>query len=144
MWQYNYTAIDDSEYLKHYKYIRKEIRNGHTYYIYDDSEYKQNAEKADSARKIHDQMIKKGYTDKYGNHHFYNEFKIGKDKEHVYKIRDYTPKQSKKDIQNESTDNAAKKVYKEHDKQVKKDRLRKLHAKGLAKVSDILRRLRKD
>jgi hypothetical protein len=142
MWQYNYTAIDNSDYLKHYKYIRKEIKNGHTYYIYDDSEYKQNAEKADSARKIHNQMIKNGYTDKYGNRHIYNEFKIGKNKEDIYKTS--VPKQSKKDIQNESTDNAAKKVYKEHDKQVKKDRLRKLHAKGLAKVSDILRRLRKD
>jgi len=131
-----YLGTDVTAYLKHYKYIRKYQKNGHTYYVYDDAEsklrdkvYKNTIEKSMKSEKGY------SYTNKYGQyttHKTTNTYTIGGMKPYY--------KQSTTDKAKEAFYNS----YRKHNIQKLKDIPRKIHAKGLSFISNILRRIRGD
>jgi len=125
--------------MMHYKYLRKEIRNGHTYYIYDDSELK----RAETGAKIANKVMKKGYWD--GNTHTSSYYtKNGSRVTLSTSIGGNPRKNTKQDEQDKKNYKMAETYIKKHAKQKLKDIPRKIHAKGVAFVSRIIRFFRGD
>lgn len=117
--------------LMHYKYLRKEVRNGHTYYIYDDSEMR----KAQQAKnKAMDTYKNTKYVDKEG---WYNKgsnrWRFGGGE-----------KQTLKDKINEKRVKKASNTILSYYKQRIKDIPRKIHARGVSFVSNLIRLIRGD
>jgi len=136
-----YLGTDVTAYLKHYKYIRKYQKNGHTYYVYDDAESK-------IRDKIYNNTIEKSmksengysYTNKYGQYTTHK--RLGKTTTNT------TTLGGKSSHYRQTTADKAKETfynnYQKHKVQKLKDIPRKIHAKGLSFISNILRRIRGD
>lgn len=125
--------------LVHYKYLRKEVRNGHTYYIYDDSESKMGDKISEKANKV----LKKGYWD--GNTHtssYYN--KDGSRVTLSTSIGGSSRKNTEKDIRDQKNYKRAESFIKKHAKQKLKDIPKKIASRGVAFVSKIIRFFRGD
>ena len=137
-----YLGEDFSDGLKHYKYIRKYQKNGHTYYVYDDSEAK-NVEKKISVGLNTKFVDKNGWS-------VNSSYKTGKalgagHSETRSKILNAPQeKQKPSDIIKEKAYNKSLEKLKKHSVQKLKDIPRKIHAKGLSLVSGFLKWLRGD
>lgn len=117
--------------LVHYKYLRKEIKNGHTYYIYDDSELKKARDAKDKAMNTYKntEYVDKDRWSNKGSQRWM--FGNGKD-------------QTLKDKINERRVKKATKTITDYYKQRIKDIPRKIHARGVSFVSNIIRLFRGD
>ena len=140
-----YLGRDFSDGIYHYKYIRKEVKNGHTYYIYDESEAKAMDKLAKRAKKERADLT---YVDKRGTLHSpaYDE-----DSGRRYQIKakldkDIAKKFYKSDENIQARLNASvyNSVINRHKMQKIKDIPKKIYARGLATVSKIIKSIRKD
>ena len=131
-----YLGNDYTDGIKHYKYLYKEVRNGHNYYVYKDDEMRK-------AGRVANRQLKK-----YGNISYYN-----KRGEHVQHYPGGTTtsgpgsmyyKQSKKDAMKEKKYNKAIRTYQKHTIQKLKDVPKRIHAKGIAAVSRMIMFFRGD
>ena len=128
--------------LVHYKYLRKEIRNGHTYYIYDDSELKRAEKVNDFAKK----RLEKGYYDD-GTYtsKTYNKNGTFTTTGHSYVRLDGTVrKNSVKDRLDKKIFQASEKYVVQHRKQKIKDIPKRIFSRAVSAVSKILRFFRGD
>lgn len=134
-----YMGKDFSDGIKHYKYLRKYNKNGHTYYIYDESQLKRAEAKARAANEI----TRKGYWD--GNTHTSSYYT--KDGSHVTmrtSIGGRPMKNTKKNIRDKQNYMKAESYIKKHATQKLKDIPRRIHARGIAAVSRFIRFIRGD
>lgn len=117
--------------LMHYKYLRKEIRNGHTYYIYDDSEMRKAQKEKNKAIDVYKntEYVDKNRWSNKGSHRWM--LNGGKD-------------QTLKDKINEKRVKKATKTIASYYKQRIKDIPRKIHARGVSFISNLIRLIRGD
>lgn len=133
-----YLGDDYTDGIKHYKYLYKEVRNGHNYYVYKDDEMKK------ARRAANKQFNKYGdvsYQDKDGNYvHKY------KDGSTLTSYGRYNPKykQSKKDAALEKNNKKAIRMKSNYNTQKIKDIPKRIHAKGIAAVSRMIMFFRGD
>lgn len=128
-----YLGKDFSDGIKHYKYLRKYVKNGRTYYIYDNSQEKLNDIKSNIARSIGNQIGKKGYYDD----DMYKVKKTKNDKGLVdtWKIRFGSGKKpTKKDKFKKKTQDKMFSIVDKHAEQKIKDTPKKILAKGISAV----------
>lgn len=131
-----YLGNDYTDGIKHYKYLYKEVKNGHTYYVYNDSE--QRKARA-AANKQWNKYKDKEYVDKEGWHH-------NKDgsRDKMYINGESVYKRTKKDAKIEKDYNKGKRMRQEYFKQSIKDVPKRIHAKGIAAVSRMIKFFRGD
>lgn len=137
-----YLGKDFSDGLKHYKYLRKYKKNGHTYYIYDESELNAHEKMAEAAANYVNKteyQDSRGYTvkhkiDKRGNGYTW---KFGSS---FSSPKEYTAKERAK----EKAVNLSLEYIQKHNKQRMKDIPRRVHAKGIASISRMLKFFRGD
>ena len=136
MWRYNYTdyygVSNSNDELKHYKYLSKYKKNGKTYYIYDDTEYKLPKRLSDVSKKVGDRIYETGYVDKDG----YKVKKIhGRVNEFSKSRSNLNNKRTKVDELKEAWIKKSYDVVKKHKMQVLKDVPKIAFSKGLAAIS---------
>lgn len=140
-----YLGRDFSDGIYHYKYIRKEIKNGHTYYIYDETEAKNMDRLAKQAKEERDGLT---YVDKKGYLHApgYNDYSK-KPLKIKAKLDKDIAKEAYKDEENQRARvqvSVYNSVINRHKMQKIKDIPKKIYARGLATVSKIIKSIRKD
>jgi hypothetical protein len=137
-----YLGEDFSDGIKHYKYIRKYQKNGHTYYVYDDSEAKR--VENNISRGLNTEFVDKDgwhVTSRYekgqpfGSGHSIFKTKI---------LNMPQTKQSPNDRIKETLYKNSEKRLQEYSVQRLKDIPRRIHARGLSLVSGFLKWLRGD
>lgn len=162
MWQYNktknlypriitnnsmmhsetYLGTDFSDGIKHWKYLRKYKKNGHTYYVYDETEEKLNKAAADVALKTANYIGETGYVNSKGQ---YVKTKIDNNMlTSSSRILGTKNKQSLIEKANEDIFNKAVERITKYKVEQIKNIPKKIISKGVAKVSSILKKLRKD
>lgn len=125
--------------LMHYKYLRKEYRNGHTYYIYDDSELK----RAETVAKVANNVTKKGYWD--GNTHTSSYYtKDGYRVTLSSNIGGSSRKNTKQDEQDKKNYKMAYAYVEKHRKQKLKDIPKRIFSRAVSFMSKVLRFFRGD
>lgn len=126
--------------LMHYKYLRKERRNGRWYYVYDDSEYRQ-AEKASDMAK---QIMKRGYGGP--DFHISKEYKglIGTTTGHSWNTYGGRDKKTLQERIDKKVFDYAERFYKNHQKQKIKDIPKRIFSRAVSFVSKVLRFIRGD
>ena len=136
-----YLGEDFSDGFKHYKYLRKYVKNGHTYYVYDESQLKAHERKYEKAA---DYINNTSYKDEHGDITFHRvDTKTGTRSTTRIGALSNSPR-TQKDIDTEKKVNRALDYMEKHSKQKIKDIPRRIHAKGIAAISRMIKFFRGD